>query len=463
VRFWLLNILFVVLLSVSVRAQQNQYRVTGIEVNGNDVTKNEIITRELTFKVGDTLSLEKLSYNIERSENNIFNTTLFNYVSIIPEFEDNSVAFSIFVFERWYIWPFPLVENADRNFNVWWQNKDFDRLSYGMRLVWNNFRGRNETLVLTGKAGYQERLSLAYGIPYLDREKKFGLKFEAGYSMNKEVNYGSSENKRLFYKEIETPQRRNSYANMRFTWRDKLYTRQHFTLFYDHISVTDTLQELGQPFELLPGNRSKSEFFSFSYDIKFDKRDYINYPLNGLMLHANIMKKGFGIVNDEGLDVLTARMEAHYHQPIGERFTLSNGLYSYLNFLENPPYMLQSGLGYNDFVRGYELYVIDAQDYFLSRNNIKFHLLKPKIKRIDFIPLEQFKTIPLAVYTNAYIDVGYGSELRYQTNNNLANKWLVGYGAGLDFVTYYDLIIRTEYSFNIEGENGFFLHFVKPI
>jgi outer membrane protein assembly factor BamA len=257
-RFWLLNILFVVLLSVSVRAQQNQYRVTGIEVNGNDVTKNEIITRELTFKVGDTLSLERMSYNIERSENNIFNTTLFNYVTIIPEFKENTVAFSIFVFERWYVWPFPLIENADRNFNVWWQNKDFDRLSYGMRLVWNNFRGRNETLVLTGKAGFQERLSLAYGIPYLDREKKFGLKLEVGYSMNKEVNYGSSENKRLFYKEIETPQRRNSYANMRFTWRDKLYTRQHFTLFYNRISVTDTLQELGQPFELLPGNSSKS-------------------------------------------------------------------------------------------------------------------------------------------------------------------------------------------------------------
>ena len=40
---------------------------------------------------------------------------------------------------------------------------------------------------------------------------------------------------------------------------------------------------------------------------------------------------------------------------------------------------------------------------------------------------------------------------------------MVGYGVGLDFVTYYDKVIRVEFSTNKLNEFGFFLHFVQPI
>jgi len=48
-------------------------------------------------------------------------------------------------------------------------------------------------------------------------------------------------------------------------------------------------------------------------------------------------------------------------------------------------------------------------------------------------------------------------------NNQLENSLLIGYGLGIDFVTYYDLVFRLEYSMNRMNEHGFFIHFMAPI
>ena len=45
----------------------------------------------------------------------------------------------------------------------------------------------------------------------------------------------------------------------------------------------------------------------------------------------------------------------------------------------------------------------------------------------------------------------------------LDNKFIYGTGMGLDFVTYYDKVLRLEYGINDMGETGLFIHFVAPI
>ena len=67
-----------------------------------------------------------------------------------------------------------------------------------------------------------------------------------------------------------------------------------------------------------------------------------------------------------------------------------------------------------------------------------------------------------AFYLNAFADIGYVGDA-YFNNNLLANNTMIGYGVGLDFVTYYDKVIRGEFSTNKLNEFGFFLHFVQPI
>ena len=67
-----------------------------------------------------------------------------------------------------------------------------------------------------------------------------------------------------------------------------------------------------------------------------------------------------------------------------------------------------------------------------------------------------------AFYLNTFVDVGYVNDDIY-LNNSLANQFMLGYGIGIDFVTYYDKVIRVEFSTNRLNEFGFFLHFVQPI
>ena len=50
----------------------------------------------------------------------------------------------------------------------------------------------------------------------------------------------------------------------------------------------------------------------------------------------------------------------------------------------------------------------------------------------------------------------------YLALNDLANTSLYGAGLGLNVVTYYDKMLRIEYSINKEFEGGFYLHFEAP-
>ena len=98
-------------------------------------------------------------------------------------------------------------------------------------------------------------------------------------------------------------------------------------------------------------------------------------------------------------------------------------------------------------------------------------------KVLDNMPLEQLQRIPYAFYLKSYIDVGYVQGLKNNENNSiLTDKFLVGGGLGIDAVTFYDLVVRMEYSVTIEKFNkknlfmdpdymirfaGFFLHVRK--
>ena len=117
----------------------------------------------------------------------------------------------------------------------------------------------------------------------------------------------------------------------------------------------------------------------------------------------------------------------------------------------------------NDFVRGYEYYVIDGQDYMLVKNNFKWTILPTVEKNIPFIKTEKFSRIHYTIYMNVFGDFAYVNDNTLNNANLLANRWISGLGVGFDFVTYYDKVFRIEFSRNNKGETGFFLNFVSPI
>jgi hypothetical protein len=77
--------------------------------------------------------------------------------------------------------------------------------------------------------------------------------------------------------------------------------------------------------------------------------------------------------------------------------------------------------------------------------------------------MEKFNKIPIHIYLGSYFDLGYVDAKKSNSLGFLENELMVGGGASIDLVTYYDLVFRTELSVNRFNEKGIFLHFIAPI
>ena len=156
---------------------QNHITVNDILINGNIITKSEIIQRELSFNKGGSYNLDVLDAKIKESTDNLQNLELFNFINI----ERNQNNILITVIERWYFWPYPIFEISERNFNTWWNEfkgnnySDFSRLNYGIFFNWENFRGRNELLQFKIRRGFKEHYLFSYQIPYFNKNKTIGI------------------------------------------------------------------------------------------------------------------------------------------------------------------------------------------------------------------------------------------------------------------------------------------------
>jgi len=134
--------------------------IDDIVISGNEVTHESIILRELVFSIGDTIEKMKLLPALQRSKDNLLNLALFNFVNLnIKHLDNNRIDVIIDVTERWYIWPVPILEYADRNFSTFIQNKDWEKINYGVWLKWSNFRGRNELFTGKVRLGYVKEYS----------------------------------------------------------------------------------------------------------------------------------------------------------------------------------------------------------------------------------------------------------------------------------------------------------------
>ncbi len=427
---------------------------------GNEKTKIFVLLRELTYQKGDTLSKADLKKKLVRSSENLFNTGLFNKTDFeITQGTSNSINITFKLEERWFVWPYPILENGDRNFNTWWETKDLSRLTYGVFLNWYNFRGRNETFQVMTKVGFENQFSVGYDIPNLNKKKTLGLNVATGYAEYREVNYSSQENKRIFYKSEVGPGKQVVFAKVNFTYRKGLNFRHRFGLSYNQIRIDSTVTELTNDY--LKNNQSESEYFTFLYYGKYDTRDYMSYPLKGYKIESYIYQYGLGVFENENLNVTTASLGIFWHLPLGGRWNLANAMVGKTSFGDQTPYAIQKGLGYSDYIRGYELYVMDGESYGVIKTNLKYNLIKKKEMRLNWVPIDKFRNPYFAVYLNAYFDAGYAADRIYLDHNPLSNTWIYGYGLGMDITGFYDFVMRLEYSFTREKEKGIYLHFVK--
>ena len=75
------------------------------------------------------------------------------------------------------------------------------------------------------------------------------------------------------------------------------------------------------------------------------------------------------------------------------------------------------------------------------------------------IKAKQFSKIPLAAYITLNFDHGYVTNYpNYELNQQFTNKYIYGGGLGIDIISFYDFVMRWEYSINIEGEHALYFN-----
>ncbi|MDQ3051797.1 MAG: hypothetical protein M3Q95_12980 [Bacteroidota bacterium] len=435
--------------------------ISQLIITGNKVTRISIIQRELLLHEGDTLRQEVYEKAAERTRENLMNTNLFNFVTITSQqVSATNMIVIIDLKERWYVMPIPIFELVDRNFNEWVKSGDFSRVNYGLYLDWNNFRGRNESLKLQFRWGYSQRIGVYYNIPYINKNQQEGLSFGFAYSRNREIGYTVSESKQLLY-EDENFVRKEIYGGIKYSQRNGYYNTTGVSLEYRYNTITDTIALLNSNY--LGEGRTSQELITIAWQFRRDRRDFKVYPLKGYLFDFDAVKNGTGLLENEPNLLFAVSQFKFFHQ-VAPRWYAASSVRGKLSGLSDAPYFNQRAFGFgNDFVRGYEYYVIPGQNFFLNRNTIKFALLPTRVISLPWSVLEKFRTIPYAFYLNANFDAGYVHDRQFQAINPLGNTWLFGYGVGIDYVSYYNLVFRIEYSFNKFGENGIFLHFTAPI
>jgi len=445
-----------------------QVIVGSIAFEGNKTTKDHIIARELMFSEGDTLTDARFADLLEKSRENMINTSLFNFVSydLINSPDHHEQVDVVFkVTERWYIWPWPVIVFADRNFNTWWnENRSLSRMSYGVILKWGNFRGRKEQLDITARFGYNELYGFEYSIPYLNKKETLGLGMGAAYGRSHEVPIMNEDDKLVYYKDDDEYIQQEIRSYLSLLIRNKIYNTHTFRIEYDYWKFADTLNMINPGFT--PDGREILQFFSLRYQYKSDHRDDKPYPLKGYYFDVEVAKRGFEIFDNGGLDVFYVLTTFRKYFQLGNRWYYATGLNSRFSNESQQPFYMNRAIGYGrDIVRGYEYYVVNGQNFGIFKNNLKFALLPRRDMNIDFLKSEKFSKVHYAFYLNAFFDMGFVDNFYPDPdhNNQLENSLLIGYGIGLDFVTYYDLVFRFEYSFNRMNEHGFFLHFMAPI
>jgi len=429
-------------------------RLTAIEINGNKRTKESLIKRELTHRIGDLIEINALDSLCRANENLLQNTSLFNTVEVTFEEDALNLIMNITLTERWYFFPSPIFTLIDRNINDWWitHEGDLSRTRYGLDLRHFNLTGRNDHIDLNFQLGYTKKFGFTYRIPYLGERQKYGLEVKSIYSTQREYNTKSENNKQVFYQHDDILSRKLE-TRLKVSKRKNYKNGESLDIAYESVFLDDTIKTLAP--DLLLDGRNKQQFFSFTYRLTKDSRDRSSYPLEGRYLEFLASKVGLGIFED--INYAYATFNWAYFKKHNEK------LYSIVNarvktsFPSIQPYHNQEGLGYGSSVlRGYELYVVDGQHFGLFRSAIKYRLAHLDFK-LPFKDLYQFSDIPISFYLKGFSEAGYVVDRYYDEFNSLNNSWLGSIGLGLDVVTFYDFVIGFEVSHNRLKENNLFL------
>ena len=255
---------------------------------------------------------------------------------------------------------------------------------------------------------------------------------------------------------------KSNELRLKYTYRKKHFYSHSIYFGFENRIVSDSILIFNPNYSNNPD--IPINYFHLKYEFLADRRDSRVFPTDGYKFEFSVRKNGLYIFPETEINSIYFKIDASIYTKLNNRFSVNNNLTLKKTFGVTNPFFLNSALGYSSNIRAYEYYVVNGSDMVLSKNTLNFMLLPKKIFHIKFIPWEKFNKIHFTIYTGIFADVAYvkNTNETYNQLNSFANTFLYSYGIGLNILTYYDKLLRLEYSVNKQKEGGFYLHFEAP-
>ena len=447
---------------------QRSWNLKSISFEGNRVTKNYIIMREIPLREGDQITAENLLGILETSRLNLLNTQLF--LEVIPYIDsatDNDIYLRFLFKERWYIFPLPYFNIIDRNPNQWLfeQKADLDRVNYGIKFTWENLTGRRDQVRFNFINGYRRQFDIYYEKPYSGKKLEHGFLIGASYSMLRQMTYGTERHKQLFFPSTTRTDidfvSSSLNVELGYTYRRGVKYRHRVTLNYIQQDIADSINMIiinngnkgYRPY--FPNNSNELSFAQLNYDFTYLNVNNNAYPWKGFAGRATFTQKGLGLAS---INLWQFLFKAGKYIPVSSKNSFAFLGFGLLRLPFDQPTINTSGFGFGDmYMRGLEYYVIDAVAGAIYKSTFRRELWNVNIPTF-LRKSDKYRKIPVKIIGKIYGDLG-AAHLPFSNASFLNNTLLYSFGLGIDILSYYDFVAQFDFSANQLGEKGLFLHF----
>jgi len=403
-------------------AKMKSARIDSIRLIGNKQTKDFIILRELTFKVGDVVQKSTMEFNKER----VYSLGLFNFVRFFLIKENELIILNIQVEESWYIYPIPFLS---------FYGSGYKNAQYGIDFLLKNFRGRNESLRIDFGLGYDPFFLFYYYTPAFMGYNQFlfAPSFFYGTPLNKSTEAEAITGNSFDYKLIQT---RFGFGKRFSQFFESLITIGHSYAESDYSVIG-----------ISASGRKIDNSMTVGLTASYDTRNLKQFPESGIYAVLDYQK--YGLFNKD-IDYSTLRLDYRHYRPVKNLFSFRWRVLTRNSFGKVIPFYNYSFFGYDEFVRGHKYDYREGRNLAFASTEISIPLLKEKEISFDIpkIP-KKLTSARLDIQLIIFYDHGftYKKALTFDKEN-----YYSGYGIGVTFLLLPFNALRIEYALNEKSQ-----------
>ena len=418
-------------------AQSTHYTMGKILITGNDVTKDEVILREMYIKENMSFELDDLQDDMTR----IYNLGLFSKVNFFPvPSGENIMNLLIEVEELYYILPIPVGGFYGGDVKKFWG---------GINFRYNNFRGMNESIGAGFTIGYSPSVFLSYFNPWVGKNSHLFFSGNLSYSVSKNNSILDTSNGTTIYEDSKVNDFDIENISASFTI-GKYFTKKlssSIIFGYNYIKPSQNKPKMTL------NDEGIDRFVSFIFDINYDNRNLYEYTTYGTYLKVNYSR--FGIFSNY-FNVNKLQMDFRKYillNPFKKfEFTYAFRVLSALTFGGNIPSYQKETIGSYDYLRGWKNFIMQGDNKIYIVNELRIPIIKPDYLSGKSIPI--IKGISLlnrfsykyGLYLTFFSDMG---SVWNKNDDFYKINFLNSIGSGINLILPFSFVSRFELAYRI--------------